>query len=96
MDFANTEFGFISFSCYFSQDGTYCSDTDFNTALELVKILIPHSAKVFDTLPPETTPPPQPTKSNYFSKHCRPNFRGMTTLHSQTFGNPRQNRRKTY
>ena len=28
-----------------------CSDTDFNTALELVKILIQHTAKVFVALP---------------------------------------------
>jgi hypothetical protein len=34
-----------------------CSDTDFNTALEMVKILVQHAAKVFDALPAETAPP---------------------------------------
>jgi len=28
-----------------------CEDTDFNTALEMVKILVQHAAKVFDSLP---------------------------------------------
>jgi len=35
-----------------------CSDTDFYTALEMVKILVQHAAKVFDALPADTVPPP--------------------------------------
>ncbi|MDR0604041.1 MAG: DUF3987 domain-containing protein, partial [Bacteroidales bacterium] len=33
-----------------------CSDTDFNTVLEMVKILVQHAAKVFSALPAESTP----------------------------------------
>jgi hypothetical protein len=35
-----------------------CSDTDFNTALEMVKILVQHAARVFDALPADTAPQP--------------------------------------
>jgi hypothetical protein len=35
-----------------------CSDTDFNTALGMVKILVQHAATVFNTLPADTAPPP--------------------------------------
>jgi hypothetical protein len=35
-----------------------CSDTDFQTALEMVKILVQHAAKVFDALPAEQETPP--------------------------------------
>jgi hypothetical protein len=34
-----------------------CSNTDFNTALKMVKILVQHAAKVFDALPADTIPP---------------------------------------
>jgi hypothetical protein len=51
-----------------------CNDTDFQTALELVKILIQHAAKVFDTLPPETTPPPQPNQKQLFLEALPPEF----------------------
>jgi hypothetical protein len=34
-----------------------CSDTDFNTALEMVKILVQHAARVFDALPADSAPP---------------------------------------
>jgi hypothetical protein len=37
-----------------------CSDADFNTVLEMVKILVQHAAKVFSSLPAET----QPTQPN--------------------------------
>jgi hypothetical protein len=33
-----------------------CSDTDFNTALEMVKILVQHAARVFNALPVDPTP----------------------------------------
>jgi hypothetical protein len=40
-----------------------CTDTDFNTVLEMVKILVQHAAKVFSALPAENTPtqPNNPT-----------------------------------
>jgi hypothetical protein len=38
-----------------------CSDTDFNTALEMVKILVQHAARVFDALPAD--PAPQATNN---------------------------------
>lgn len=34
-----------------------CTDTDFNTALEMVKILVQHAARVFDALPADPAPP---------------------------------------
>jgi hypothetical protein len=37
-----------------------CTDIDFNTVLEMVKILVQHAAKVFSSLPAETQPT-QPT-----------------------------------
>ena len=35
-----------------------CTDTNFNTALEIVKILVQHAATVFNALPADTAPPP--------------------------------------
>jgi hypothetical protein len=34
-----------------------CTDTDFNSALEMVKILVQHAARVFDALPADPAPP---------------------------------------
>lgn len=34
-----------------------CVDTDFNTALEIVKVLVQHAATVFDALPTEQETP---------------------------------------
>jgi hypothetical protein len=34
-----------------------CTDTDFNTVLEMVKILVQHAARVFDALPADPAPP---------------------------------------
>ncbi|MDR0547623.1 MAG: hypothetical protein LBG77_08640 [Dysgonamonadaceae bacterium] len=34
-----------------------CSDINFNTALEMVKILVQHAAKVFDALPADSVSP---------------------------------------
>jgi hypothetical protein len=34
-----------------------CADTDFQTALEMVKILVQHAATVFDVLPAEQETP---------------------------------------
>jgi hypothetical protein len=38
-----------------------CTDTDFNSALEMVKILVQHAARVFDALP--ANPAPQATNN---------------------------------
>jgi hypothetical protein len=43
-----------------------CSDTDFQTALELVKILIQHAAKVFSDLPAEQETAKQPNQKQLF------------------------------
>ena len=51
-----------------------CSDTDFNTVLELVKILIQHAAKVFDALPTEQETPKQPNQKQLFFEALPPEF----------------------
>lgn len=51
-----------------------CDDTDFNTALELVKILIQHAARVYETLPTETTTPKQPNQKQQFLDTLPPEF----------------------
>ena len=33
-----------------------CSNKDFNTALEMIKILVQHAARVFDALPADPAP----------------------------------------
>jgi len=43
-----------------------CTDTDFNTALELVKILIQHAARIYEALPTETATPKQPNQKQQF------------------------------
>ena len=44
-------------SPYGEGSGVRCSDSDFTTALEMVKILIQHAAKVFNALPSEQETP---------------------------------------
>ncbi|MDR1347427.1 MAG: DUF3987 domain-containing protein, partial [Prevotellaceae bacterium] len=51
-----------------------CSDTDFNTALELVKILIQHAAKVYETLSTEVETPKQPNQKQQFLEALPPEF----------------------
>ena len=34
-----------------------CSDTDFNTVMEIVKVLVLHAAHVFEQLPKDNTAP---------------------------------------
>ena len=43
-----------------------CSDVDFHIALELVKILIQHAAKVYETLPAQSETPKQPNQKQQF------------------------------
>ena len=51
-----------------------CSDIDFHTALELVKILIQHAAKLFDALPVQTETPKQPNQKQLFLEALPPEF----------------------
>lgn len=51
-----------------------CDDTDFQTALELVKILIQHAAKIYETLPTETEKPKQSNQKQQFLETLPPEF----------------------
>ena len=51
-----------------------CTDTDFHTALELVKILIQHAASVYNALPAETATPKQPNQKQQFLEALPPEF----------------------
>jgi len=51
-----------------------CNDTDFNTALELVKILIQHAARIFEALPAEAEKPKQPNPKQQFLETLPPEF----------------------
>jgi hypothetical protein len=51
-----------------------CSDTDFQAALELVKILIQHAARVFSDLPAEQETPKQPNQKQLFLEALPPEF----------------------
>jgi len=51
-----------------------CEDTDFNTALELVKILIQHAASVYNALPAETATPKPPNQKQLFLEALPPEF----------------------
>jgi hypothetical protein len=51
-----------------------CSDTDFQTALESVKILIQHTALVFSDLPAEQETPKQPNQKQLFLEALPPEF----------------------
>jgi hypothetical protein len=51
-----------------------CSDTDFQTALESVKILIQHTARVFSDLPTEQETPKQPNQKQLFLEALPPEF----------------------
>jgi hypothetical protein len=51
-----------------------CNDTDFNTALDLVKILIQHAARIYEALPAETEKPKQPNQKQQFLEALPPEF----------------------
>jgi hypothetical protein len=51
-----------------------CSDTDFQTALESVKILIQHTARIFSDLPAEQEVPKQPNQKQLFLEALPPEF----------------------
>jgi hypothetical protein len=56
------------------QSPMICSDTDFNTALELVKILIQHAARIYEALPAQTETPKQPNQKQQFLDALPPEF----------------------
>ncbi|MDR1181809.1 MAG: DUF3987 domain-containing protein, partial [Bacteroidales bacterium] len=56
------------------QSPMICSDTDFDTALELVKILIQHAARIYEALPAETETPKQPNQKQQFLDALPPEF----------------------
>jgi len=51
-----------------------CNDTDFNTALEMVKILIQHAAKVYEALPAEVETPKHKNQKQQFLEALPPEF----------------------
>jgi hypothetical protein len=66
-DFARSETGQI-------QSPMICCDTDFHTALELVKILIQHAARIYEALPAEIEKPKQPNQKQLFLEALPPEF----------------------
>jgi hypothetical protein len=66
-DFARSETGHI-------QSPMICNDTDFNTALELVKILIQHAARIYEALPAGAEKPKQPNQKQQFLEALPPEF----------------------
>ena len=51
-----------------------CSDTDFNTSLQIVKILIQHAAHVYNLLPVDTKPITPPNQKQQFLSLLPPEF----------------------
>jgi hypothetical protein len=51
-----------------------CDDTDFNTVLEMVKILIQHAARIFETLPADVEAPKQLNQKQHFFETLPPEF----------------------
>jgi hypothetical protein len=51
-----------------------CSNADFITALEMVKILIQHAAKVYEALPIQIETPKQPNQKQLFLEALPPEF----------------------
>ncbi|MBL0051724.1 MAG: DUF3987 domain-containing protein [Bacteroidetes bacterium] len=62
----------------------YCTDEDFNIALELAKIYLQHSILMFNNLPKQTESSQFKTGDNKrsFSLPCQPNLHGMKPLQS--------------
>ena len=51
-----------------------CDDTDFYASLEMVKILIQHAARIYETLPAETEKTKQPNQKQQFLEKLPPEF----------------------
>lgn len=51
-----------------------CDNTDFYASLEMVKILIQHAARIYETLPAESEKPKQPNQKQQFLEKLPPEF----------------------
>jgi hypothetical protein len=51
-----------------------CTDTDFQTALEIVKILVQHASKIYEVLPTETKTPKHPNLKQQFLENLPQEF----------------------
>lgn len=51
-----------------------CNDTDFYASLEMVKILIQHAARIYETLPAEAEKTKQPNQKQQFLEKLPPEF----------------------
>ncbi|MFV0375773.1 MAG: hypothetical protein ACK5JD_00565 [Mangrovibacterium sp.] len=51
-----------------------CSDTDFNSALAMVKILVQHAAQFYQQLPTEAATTPPPNQKQQFLDALSPEF----------------------
>ena len=57
-----------------------CSDTDFNIAMEIVKVLVQHAAHVFQQLPTDTAAKVQPNQKQQFLNMLPAEFDRQTYL----------------
>jgi hypothetical protein len=57
-----------------------CIDTDFNTAVEMVKVLVQHAAHVFQQLPTDTAAKVQPNQKQQFLNMLSAEFNRQTYL----------------
>ena len=57
-----------------------CSDTDFNIAMEIVKVLVQHAAHVFQQLPTDTAAKAQPNQKQQFLNMLPAEFDRQTYL----------------
>ena len=57
-----------------------CSDTDFNIAMEIVKVLVQHAAHVFQQLPTDTSAKVQPNQKQQFLNMLPAEFDRQTYL----------------
>ena len=51
-----------------------CNDTDFQTAIEIVKILVQHASKIYEVLPAETKTPKQQNLKQQFLENLPTEF----------------------
>jgi hypothetical protein len=57
-----------------------CENKDFNTAIEIVKTLIPHATKIFESLPVEVKTPKQNNRKHKFLDALPSEFNRQTYL----------------
>jgi hypothetical protein len=64
------------------QSPLVCSDTDFNTALSMVKILVQHAAQVYQQLPTEAATALPPNQKQQFLDALPAEFSRQTYLNA--------------